>query len=268
MKTTSRRPTTARSDHSGLAGYERSVGPLDVVVKELRADLGAPLVAYIAGVKETRAVHEWAEGVRDVRGVAREQRLRVALRVAALIAEHDRPATIQAWFQGLNPKLNDFSPARLLREAADVEEAGRAILDAARAFVSVGRGRPLPPSLRLRVVPGEVFRVGYAPAPWDWTPWAFAPFPRRWDDPEPGGYRVLYSGSSPFACFVEALAQLRPDPAVVTDIAALTIDPGTLTFRRPRRAQFLSRGRRRVDWVVLICRAPTLMFNTPTPSRR
>ncbi len=138
MKTSSRRRITATSDRSGLAGYEKSVGPLDVVVKELRDELGAPLVAYIAGVKETRAVHEWAEGVREIRNSSREQRLRIALRVAALIAERDRPATVQAWFQGLNPKLSDRSPARLLREAADVEEAGRAILDAARAFSSVG----------------------------------------------------------------------------------------------------------------------------------
>ncbi len=48
--------------HVALIGYEKSVQPLEVVVKELREELGAPLVAYLAGVKETRAVHEWADG--------------------------------------------------------------------------------------------------------------------------------------------------------------------------------------------------------------
>ena len=124
--------------HVALIGYEKSVQPLEVVVKELREEIGAPLVAYLAGVKETRAVHEWADGTREVRGQDRQQRLRIALRVALVLRAKDSPAVVQAWFQGLNPKLADHSPARLLREAEDVEEVGRQVLAAAQAFSAVG----------------------------------------------------------------------------------------------------------------------------------
>jgi hypothetical protein len=124
--------------HVALVGYQRSVQPLDVVVKELREELGAPLVAYLAGVKETRAVHEWADGTREIRGLDRQQRLRIALRVALVLRAKDSAAVAQAWFQGLNPKLADHSPARMLREADDVEEVGRQVLAAAQAFSAVG----------------------------------------------------------------------------------------------------------------------------------
>lgn len=109
---------------------------IPVVAKELRGLLGPRLVAYIAGVTETRAVHEWAEGAREPRPSVAE-RLRLTLRVARFIAEHDSPQVAQAWFQGLNPQLEDRSPARLLREG-DPAEIGPRVLAAARAFVIGG----------------------------------------------------------------------------------------------------------------------------------
>lgn len=130
-------PSAARIPRPDLAAYERALRlELPVAVKDLRDLLGARLVAYIAGVTETRAVHEWADGSRDPRPVVAD-RLRFALRVAGFIAEHDGPSVTQAWFQGLNPQLDDRSPARLLREG-DLEEVGPLILSAARAFVVGG----------------------------------------------------------------------------------------------------------------------------------
>jgi len=126
--------TSARPE---LEGLERSVQPMDVVVKELRGLLGARLVAYVASVKETRAVNAWAEGEREVRAVDTQQRLRTALQVAVLLNRRDAPEVIQAWFQGLNPKLNDRAPARLLREGS-IEDEGPLVLSAARAFSAVG----------------------------------------------------------------------------------------------------------------------------------
>lgn len=121
-----------------LAAYDESVRmDTQVVVKELRELLGARLVAFLAGVKETRAVHEWAEGDRDIRSPEVADRLRVAYRVARLITSRDRPEVAQAWFQGLNPKLGDRSPARILRDG-DLEEVGPEVLAAARAFAAVG----------------------------------------------------------------------------------------------------------------------------------
>ncbi len=108
-----------------------------VLVKELRDLLGAKLVAYLGGVRETRAVRQWAEGTRSIQDSTDERRLRLAYQVAVLIAERDAPDVIQAWFQGLNPALEDRSPARLLREG-DLDEVGPAVLGAARAFAATG----------------------------------------------------------------------------------------------------------------------------------
>jgi hypothetical protein len=105
----------------------------DEVVRELRELLTPRLVANIAGVRETRAVHQWADGTRDVKSDNVERRLRLALRTALVLREREEPRVIQAWFQGLNPRLDDRSAARLLREG-DLDEVGPIVLAAARAF--------------------------------------------------------------------------------------------------------------------------------------
>lgn len=121
-----------------LAAHEESMRlDTQVLVKELRDLLGARLVALLAGVKETRAVHEWAEGDRDIKSPEAAARLRLAYQVARLITARDRPEVAQAWFQGLNPKLGDRSPVRVLRDG-DLEEVGPEVLAAARAFAAVG----------------------------------------------------------------------------------------------------------------------------------
>ncbi len=111
--------------------------PFHVVTRELIDILGARLVAYIAKVSETRAVHEWGARGRGPKDGSVAPRLRLALQVASLIAQHDSHEVAQAWFQGLNPQLGDRSPARLLREG-DLSEVGPEIVGAARAFVIGG----------------------------------------------------------------------------------------------------------------------------------
>jgi hypothetical protein len=106
------------------------------VAAELRELLGAKLVAYLGGVGETRAVHQWADGDRTPSDEV-QQRLRFALRIALPIANADSPAIAQAWFQGLNPQLDDRAPARLLRDG-DLDEVGPAIVAAERAFLIGG----------------------------------------------------------------------------------------------------------------------------------
>ncbi len=102
------------------------------IVASLREILGAQLVAYIAGVNETRAVRQWAEGEREPKPTALK-RLRVAYRAAAFLERRESRAIVQAWFQGLNPMLEDRSPARVLREG-EIDDAGSALLAAARTF--------------------------------------------------------------------------------------------------------------------------------------
>jgi len=124
----------ARPDFAAHTKTVRSSFP--EVAAELRAVLGARLVAYVGSVRETRAVNQWAEGVREP-SVEVQNRLRVALQIALTIAGSESPQIAQAWFQGLNPQLDDRSPARLLREG-DLDEVGPSVVTAARAFLTGG----------------------------------------------------------------------------------------------------------------------------------
>lgn len=126
--------TTARAD---LHAYQDSIRLSSAeVVGRLRDVLGARLVAYLGSVKETRAVRQWAEGDR-VPSAEIMVRLRTAHHAAALLGEKDSAAVVQAWFQGMNPRLDDVAPARLLREG-DLDQVGPLVLAAARAFAAEG----------------------------------------------------------------------------------------------------------------------------------
>ncbi|WP_104088031.1 hypothetical protein [Cryobacterium sp. N19] len=126
--------TTARP---GLRGYEESLrlSPAEIVAG-LRETLGAKLVAYLGGVRETRAVREWSEGKRAPSAEV-VQRLRTAFYVMALLRDREAASTVASWFQGMNPELGDVAPARALREQ-DLATAGPAVLAAARSFVAFG----------------------------------------------------------------------------------------------------------------------------------
>lgn len=129
--------TMMASARGGLRAYEDSVrlAPADLVAA-LRDLLGARLVAYLGSVKETRAVRQWAEGDRSPSAEV-VLRLRTAYQVAATLAEKDSAEVVQAWFQGMNPRLDDVAPARLLREG-DLDQVGGSVLAAARAFAADG----------------------------------------------------------------------------------------------------------------------------------
>lgn len=128
--------TASRPDLHAFNHVQRLQEPSQVV-QELVDILGARLVAYIASVTEARAVREWASGDREFKKPDIERRLRHALYVAMFISEAESQHAAQSWFQGLNPQLDDRSPARLLREG-DIEEIGPEIASAARAFIIGG----------------------------------------------------------------------------------------------------------------------------------
>lgn len=128
---------TAAGAHRGLKAHQDSIRlPDELLVSELRDLLGVKLVAYIGSVKETRAVRQWAEGERKPSAEVMT-RLRHAYHVAAVLAERDSAAVVQAWFQGMNPELDDVPPARLLREGRP-DDAAPLVLAAARAFAAAG----------------------------------------------------------------------------------------------------------------------------------
>jgi hypothetical protein len=126
---------SARPDLDAYAAATRAGQP--ELVAGLRELLGARLVAYLGGVRETRAVRQWAEGARRIGDHDDEQRLRIAYHAALLIAAGDSREVAQSWFQGLNPQLEDRSPARVLREDKP-QLGGPLVLAAARAFAALG----------------------------------------------------------------------------------------------------------------------------------
>lgn len=129
--------TMTRQKPDRAAFEEATRAKPEQLVSELRGLLGARLVAVIAGVSETRAVHDWAEGVREIRRSDVLPRLRVAYQAARTVADADSPVVAQAWMQGLNPDLDDRSPSMLVREG-DLDEVGPLVLAAARRFAANG----------------------------------------------------------------------------------------------------------------------------------
>ena len=103
--------------------------PIEEVVRELVALLGATTVAVIGGVKETRAVTQWLEG----RAPQRPHVLRFALQLGSMIATHADREIARAWFHGSNPQLGDATPMMLLRDGELQDIHGR-LLAATRSF--------------------------------------------------------------------------------------------------------------------------------------
>jgi hypothetical protein len=93
--------------------------------------LGASLVASIGGVKETRAVAQWARG----RSPQRESELRCALQVAAMIAANRHAHLAKAWFQASNPHLDDKTPIAIFQDG-EMADYQRRLMNAARAFAA------------------------------------------------------------------------------------------------------------------------------------
>ena len=129
--------TIATTQKPGLRAYEEAVrSTLPELVVKLRDILGVRLVAYIGNVKSTRPVADWASGVRGP-GATDADRLRLAFQIALLLRERNEAVTVQSWFKGMNPTLNDVSPARMLREGAP-DEVGQEVMAAAKAFAFIG----------------------------------------------------------------------------------------------------------------------------------
>jgi hypothetical protein len=129
--------TTVSDQRPGLRAYEDSVRlPFPELVTQLREILGVRLVAYMGGVKSTRPVSEWAAGLGRPGELERE-RLQHAYHVAALLRERYDAATVQSWFKGLNPSLNDTAPAQVISTGDPVAVAGE-VLAAAKSFAYVG----------------------------------------------------------------------------------------------------------------------------------
>lgn len=71
-----------------------------------------------------------------------------------------------------------------------------------------------------------VYRIGYRPDPFAWTPWQYATegrFRGRWDDND-GRFRTLYVADRLLGCLVEVLADFRPDLIVLAALQDIDND--------------------------------------------
>lgn len=126
----------ASDQRPGLRAHEDSVGlPFAELISQLREILGVRLVGYLGGVKSTRSVSTWAEGTASPSEIDQE-RLRHAFHAAALLRDRYDATTVQSWFKGMNPALDDDAPARVLREA-DPMDGARDVIAAAKSFAYI-----------------------------------------------------------------------------------------------------------------------------------
>lgn len=91
--------------------------------------LGQRYTALMTGQKDPKAIGQWAKGAHAPREEG-ARRLRVAYQVALLLLDQESPATVRAWFAGMNPQLGDRPPVLALArgETAQVLQAARAFL--------------------------------------------------------------------------------------------------------------------------------------------
>src|SRR5579871_2134734 len=124
-------PRTSRTATN--EAHERAVSfEVKDVARYLQEALGQRLVAYMTGVSDPKRVGRWAQGTQAPRDEA-ERRLRGAFQIFHLLLAEESPHVIRAWFVGMNPQLDDDSPAAVIRDGR-LKDA----LAAAKAFVAGG----------------------------------------------------------------------------------------------------------------------------------
>lgn len=89
----------------------------------------------------------------------------------------------------------------------------------------------IPADLNVSGDPGRVWRVGFEPDMWAWTPWRYATddglFNGRWDD-QLGQFRTLYTSDSLRGCFLELLAKLQPSTTLEAELDDFEDDDGSV----------------------------------------
>lgn len=137
------RPGSAPTDDAALESLDREIAHSVVFLEAqeladfLQSHLGQKLTAYLAGIKDAKAVGQWARGRAEPSAITRE-RLRAAYQVTALFGAIYGDRAAQAWFFGANSAFDDQAPAAVLRVAETPEDIAR-VVPAGRAFVRSAR---------------------------------------------------------------------------------------------------------------------------------
>ncbi len=99
----------------------------------LRELFGQKLTAVITGVDDPKTVGKWTRG--QMPHPDQKRRLRDAFQIATLLELASSPQTVQAWFMGMHPDLEDQAPALVI---ADDPNGGYRVMRAAHAFLAHG----------------------------------------------------------------------------------------------------------------------------------
>lgn len=101
------------------------------VVSRVQSVLGQSLLGVIVA-RENRAIQRWAAA--QTQPPQKEERiLRDVFKVVELMTSVEDAAVVRAWFMGMNPQLDDESPAEALADGR-----ARDVMAAARAFINAG----------------------------------------------------------------------------------------------------------------------------------
>src|SRR6202166_2819238 len=83
-----------------LAAHREATSlPFSKLVQDVVAVIGRKLTAYIAGVKDVRALDRWIDGTAPYKSA--EERLRFAFRVIKTLENHDHASVVQACVTGV-----------------------------------------------------------------------------------------------------------------------------------------------------------------------
>ena len=93
---------------------------------------GARLLALTVDA-DHRTVGRWISEPERTPRFETETRLRAAYQVFRLVQTVEASPTVRAWFMGMNPQLDDRSPAEAIRDGD-----ARDVMAAARAFINAG----------------------------------------------------------------------------------------------------------------------------------
>lgn len=121
-----------RTATSKSAAHSASVQiDIEDIAAQLQRVLGKHLLALVVG-RDVRTVQRWVSGENNP-GHVEERKLRNTFQVYGLLSAVEGDHTIRAWFMGMNPQLDDDSPAEAI-----AAERFRDVASAARAFISGG----------------------------------------------------------------------------------------------------------------------------------
>lgn len=123
-------PPLDRARHR--AHRDSVAGDISTITAELQGVLGQALLAVIVD-KDVRTIARWVAGATARPSTRDEQRLRDTLQVQRLLLSVESPTVVRAWFMGMNPQLDDESPAEALANGR-----AREVMSAARAFADAG----------------------------------------------------------------------------------------------------------------------------------